>query len=63
MTGSRGDNDHVRSAFPGKQALAQVMQHGNADPPLSINAIYWAVSTTALEGLLDQVRTRLVASR
>ncbi|MCJ1698032.1 hypothetical protein MT349_19790 [Rathayibacter caricis] len=59
MINGAGSGNSVRIALPGERALAQLMQQANRDPHLYISAIYWAVSTSALHGVLDQVRTRL----
>lgn len=59
MINGAGAGNSVRIALPQERALAQLMQQANSDPHLYISAIYWAVSTTALHGILDQVRTRL----
>ncbi|MDQ1060416.1 hypothetical protein QFZ23_004317 [Arthrobacter globiformis] len=47
----------VHLQVPGAMVLAEMIDHGN--PSQRTTAVYWAVSVTALEGLLDQIKTRL----
>lgn len=54
-----GEGKTVRIALPGERALAQLMDSASGNPYQHINAIYWSVGVAALEGLVDQVRTRL----
>jgi len=58
VLGHSGDNA-VRIALPGERVLAHLIDKRAAQPFQQTNAIYWSVSTSALEGLIDQVRTRL----
>lgn len=58
IAGNRQDNT-MRIALPSERVIAQMMDAAAGNRYQRITAIYWAVSTTALEGLLDQVRTRL----
>lgn len=55
----RGDGGMVRLSPPGVSELMFLINHevGHVN---KVVAIYWSVSVTALEGVLDQVRTRLV---
>ena len=59
MSEGRGDGKTVRIALPGERFLARMMDEASGNTFQRINAIYWSVSTSALEGLVDQVRTRL----
>lgn len=54
-----GEGKTVRIALPGERTLAQVMDSASGNPYQHISAIYWSVGVAALEGLVDQVRTRL----
>ncbi|NUU06188.1 hypothetical protein HNO83_07470 [Leifsonia sp. C5G2] len=47
----------VQLQVPGAPVLAQMIDHGN--PFQRTTAVYWSVSTSAMAGLLDQIRTRL----
>lgn len=51
------DERTVQLQVPGASVLAQIIDHGN--PYQHTTAVYWAVSVSALEGLLDQIKTRL----
>jgi hypothetical protein len=55
----RADGGMVRLSPPGVSELMFLINHevGHIN---QVVAIYWSVSVTALEGVLDQVRTRLV---
>lgn len=56
--GHNGDKT-VRISLPGQRELARLIDKRAGQPFQQTNAVYWSVSTSALEGLLDQVRTRL----
>ncbi|MGB4137942.1 MAG: hypothetical protein WA971_15355 [Microbacterium sp.] len=59
MAESHDESKTVRIALPGERVLAHLIDKASGNPYQHINAIYWSVSTVALEGLVDQVRTRL----
>lgn len=59
MIDGSGEGKTVRISLPGERVLAQWMDKASGNPYQRINAIYWSVSASALEGLIDQVRTRL----
>jgi hypothetical protein len=45
--------------LPGGADLIAYMNHANDNPYESVERIYWAVSTTAIRGVLDRIRTAL----
>jgi hypothetical protein len=53
------DDKTVRIALPGERYLAHLIDEASGNPWQHINAIYWSVSTAALEGIVDQIKTRL----
>lgn len=55
----RGDEHHiVKLSLPGARELARYMQY-EAGGGVHIDSLYWSVSTVAIAGVVDQVRTRL----
>jgi hypothetical protein len=50
----------VNLTLPGAQDVARLMDHEINEPYQKITAVYWSLSQTALEGVIDQVRTSLV---
>jgi len=59
MVASHSDDRTVRISLPGQRELGRLIDMRARQPFQQTNAVYWSVSTSALEGLLDQVRTRL----
>jgi len=59
LIANAGDGKLVRIGLPGERMLAQMIDRDLGDPFQRISAIYWSVSTSALQGLVDQIRTRL----
>ncbi|MFF0451188.1 hypothetical protein ACFYT4_33230 [Streptomyces sp. NPDC004609] len=57
------DGKHIRLGMPGMAYVARLMtkdqQELQHNPFLTVTSVYWSVSTAALEGVLDQVRTQL----
>lgn len=49
----------VHFALPGSQIVAGMIDKASGNPYQHVTNIYWSVSTAALEGLVDQVKTRL----
>ncbi|PQZ53152.1 MULTISPECIES: hypothetical protein [unclassified Microbacterium] len=49
----------VQIMLPGATAIANLIDYSSGRRDQKITAIYWAVSTSAITGLLDQVRTRM----
>lgn len=54
------DGGSVRLTLPGAQDLARLMDHEIGEPYQNITALYWDLGQTAIEGVVDQVRTTLV---
>jgi hypothetical protein len=54
-----GGDQSVKLSLPGSRELARFMEQ-DAGGGIHIDSIYWRVSTVAIEGVLDQIRTRLV---
>ncbi|GII22170.1 AbiTii domain-containing protein [Planosporangium mesophilum] len=53
------DNGVVRLGLPGGAELVSYINHANGDAYQTIERIYWGVSTTAIDGVLDRIRTAL----
>lgn len=53
--------DPIRLGLPGAAMLAKLMTHEIGNSYQAVERIYWNVSPTAVVGVLDQIRTRLVA--
>jgi len=49
----------VKLTPPAANSLARYMDQENGIPHQQIQRIYWSVSTTAISGIVDQVKTRL----
>jgi hypothetical protein len=56
-----GSEGSVRLSPPMGADIVRLMNHERADPLAVITELYWDVSRTALRGVVDQVRTALVA--
>lgn len=54
---AREDDAEIRLGLPGAATLAKLMSHERGH---YVERVYWSVSPTAVVGVLDQVRTRLV---
>ena len=52
-------DDHIVKLQPPGAALIVRFMNGQDNVNGSVSALYWSVSTIAIEGVLDQVRTRL----
>jgi hypothetical protein len=54
---------HIRLGIPNMSDLARLMTMHQRElqrsPYVEVTSVYWSASTSALEGILDQVRTRL----
>ncbi|PPF23354.1 hypothetical protein C5C42_17225 [Rathayibacter sp. AY1F7] len=59
MVAGGGDNGAVRITLPQERLIAQWMDNTSGNRHQKITAVYWSLNVNALEGLLDQVRTRL----
>jgi hypothetical protein len=57
---ARANGGHIRMSPPGAAMIARMMDREIGEPYQNITAVYWSVSTPALQGVLDQVRTTLV---
>lgn len=55
---NEGGDKTVKLSLPGARELARIMEIG-AGGGIHIDALYWRVSKVALEGVVDQIRTRL----
>lgn len=55
---NEGGDKTVKLSLPGARELARVMER-DAGSGIHIDALYWRVSKVALEGVVDQIRTRL----
>jgi len=53
------DTKTIRLVLPGEQIITRLMDHAAGLTNQRITNAYWAVSTAALTGVLDQVRTRM----
>ena len=58
---SNGDSTKnvVHFALPGSHLIAAMIDKASGNPYQHVTNIYWSVGTAALEGLVDQVKTRL----
>ncbi|MYV94033.1 hypothetical protein [Streptomyces sp. SID1034] len=56
---SAADHAHVRLSLPGGIDLARALDAASGRPYQHISEIYWSVSSAALQGLVDQVRTTI----
>jgi hypothetical protein len=54
------DGTVVKLGPPGSADLVMFMNHDSDEPHQHIERLYWAVSVTAIEGVLDRIRTALV---
>lgn len=55
-----GEGRTIRIALPNERELARLMDASSPQRGLQhTTAVYWSVSASAVEGLIDQVRTRL----
>lgn len=59
MIDTRGDATTIRVALPGQTYIASLIDEASGNPYQHVTDIYWNVSVTALEGIVDQVKTRL----
>lgn len=57
---AKANGGAVKLTLPGAQDVARLMDHEIGEPYQNITAIYWSLSQTALDGVIDQVRTTLV---
>ena len=48
---------HVRMSPPGAQELVGFMNRENGDPFQTISELYWSVSVSSLQSVIDRVRT------
>jgi len=60
MVSGAQPGEAIKLALPGAQELARIMSYERRDRRMVIDAVYWAVHPSALQDVLDQVRTRLV---
>jgi hypothetical protein len=49
----------IQISLPAERMIARLMEKQVGDPYQHISALYWMVSRSSVEGLIDQVRTRL----
>lgn len=59
MIASTDESKMIKMMLPGATYIANVMDRNNGRPNQKITSIYWSVSTSAIAGILDQVRTRM----
>jgi AbiTii len=50
----------VKMTLPDAQIIARLVEHEAGEPYQQIHAMYWLVGQSAIEGVIDQVRTTLV---
>lgn len=57
------EDTHIRLSGPYMTELAKLMTHRQRrlhnSPFIAVTAVYWSVTTSALTGILDQIRTQL----
>lgn len=53
------ERSHRKFAIPEAQVLGQMIDKAAAQPFQHTTDVYWSVSVSALEGIIDQVKTRL----
>jgi hypothetical protein len=53
-------DEGIKLGLPGGAILAKLMTHELSDPSRVVQRIYWNASPTAVYGVVDQVRTKLV---
>lgn len=58
---ARAEGAAIRLGLPGGATLAKLMTAELQDQFRAVERVYWKVSPTAVSGVLDQIRTRLVA--
>jgi hypothetical protein len=56
---AHADGGSVKLSLPMAAELAQVMDEAVGDPFQKITGLYWRVSTSSLEGVVDQVKNTL----
>ncbi|TFD46896.1 hypothetical protein E3T55_16090 [Cryobacterium frigoriphilum] len=49
----------IQISLPSERMIARLMEKQVGDPYQHISALYWIVSKSAVDGIIDQVRTRL----
>lgn len=50
---------HIKLGLPGERYIASLLDRESGNPYQHITQIYWSVAVAAIDGLVDQVRTRL----
>lgn len=58
---TRLKGETIKLALPDGAMIAKLMTHEMRDQYRAVERVYWNVSPTAVVGVLDQIRTRLVA--
>lgn len=51
--------EHIRLATHGMSDVARALTRQAGDPFVEVTSVYWSLGAAVLEGVLDQVRTRL----
>ncbi|MBA2312951.1 MAG: hypothetical protein H0V97_09165 [Actinobacteria bacterium] len=57
---AREKDEGVMLGLPGGATLAKLMTHEMGDPYRAVQRVYWNASPTAVFGVVDRVRTKLV---
>jgi hypothetical protein len=57
---AKADGGSVKMTLPDAQIIARLMEHEAGQPHQRIHAMYWLLGQSAIEGVIDQVRTTLV---
>jgi hypothetical protein len=57
---AKANSGSVKMTLPDAQTVVTLMNHEVGDPYQHITEIYWSLSTPAIQGVLDQMRTTLV---
>lgn len=57
---ARASDGYLKMTLPRSQDVATLMNHEVGDPFQRVTAVYWSVSQSALQGVIDQVKTTLV---
>lgn len=59
MIDAHDESKTIQMMLPGAMIIAKIMDHNYGRRDQKITSIYWAVSTSSVTGILDQVRTRM----
>ncbi|MFT2693476.1 hypothetical protein [Clavibacter zhangzhiyongii] len=59
MVETAGESRTIRILLPNERLLSRLIDDASGDPYQQTDAIYWAVSVSAVAGILDQIKTKL----